>query len=118
MQQTKKGNNKKKKHKISTKLIVNNIKTVAENKKSQYPELFSRVDGQDLLAREAHYHSSCYNNIILLDIPNDIQDICNNNSDTKISMEAHSSAFSYLCTYVQDSIIEKCNVERMTMLKE
>ena len=74
------------------------------------------MDGQDVIAREAYYHSSCYNNIILRNIDDNIQD--SNKSDTKIAQEAHSSAFSFLCAYIQDSIIDKSNVERMTMLKE
>ena len=59
-----------------------------------------------------------YLNIILQNLADDIQDGCSNKSDTKIAQEAHLNAFKYLCTYVQDSIIDKCNVERMTMLKE
>ena len=88
-QKEKRQQQEEKTHKVSTELIKNNIKTVAENEKSQYPELFSRVDDQDLLAREAHYHSSCYLSIILQNLPDDIQDGCSYKSDTKIAQEAH-----------------------------
>ena len=100
--------------KCVTKTAEESIKQSAEQKGDEY--ILGKVQHIDLVAKEAHYHSSCrkdytrskdrYGTVLSVD-------------QTCVEEQAaHADAFEKLASYVEDSITERGNVERMTMLTE
>ena len=77
--------------------------------------LLGKIEGFDLLAREAHYHNSCRR-----DYTRKHERNVNKEPDESAAAQlaAHSEVFRYICEYVEEHIIKGCNVERVTMLKE
>lgn len=68
----------------------------------------------DLVAKEARYHLACYHQFVPPEGP-----ASTSVSGTEKAMHmAHDDAFRYICRYVEESIIQGCQVERITMLKE
>ena len=99
--------------KCQTKNAENKIKAVAE--KLQDHNMLGKISDIDLTAREAHYHPSCRKSYT--------RDFyrhkkSNANVETKKMITAHNSAFQYVCEHIDNYIIKKGNVERITMLKE
>ena len=101
--------------KCVTRTAEESIKRAAEEQQDE--DVLLKIQGIDLVAREAHYHNSCRKSYTRR------EDSRRKDSaviDAKAIEEnnAHATAFQYIALYVQESIIEGSNVERMTMLKE
>ena len=76
----------------------------------------AKVNETDLVAWEAKYHMSCYKAFTRSESRNVSQTpTC---QKSKNEQKAHAAAFTYLSEYIQDSIIKRANVERLSMLKE
>ena len=76
--------------------------------------LLSKIIDQDLVAREAHYRSSCRRNYTRLE-PRHTR---HEGSDAHKITSAHNEAFDFSIQCVDDQIIEEQNVKRLTMLNE
>ena len=100
--------------KCVTKTSESSIKTAAQVKGDD--TLLKKNQGQDLIAREASYHSSCQRNYTRGDPHKKSRSEAN--EETRSQHTAHENAFHQLCDYIKQSIIINCNVERVTMLKE
>lgn len=98
--------------KCITKCAEDSIKNAATDKNDH--ELLCKIQNQDLVAREAYYHSACRKNYTR----KDTRHVSHSNSDSTKSQKAHGDSFEYLCRYMEDHILEGQNVERLTMLKE
>lgn len=98
--------------KCCTTTASDSIKTAASRKQDH---ILAKVLNRDLAAREAHYHASCRKEYTRVGDRNEnsVKDI-----NTVQEQNAHSEAFEYITEYVQESIIDGANVERMTMLRE
>ena len=70
----------------------------------------------DLVAREAHYHRSCYRLFTHEDERNSTQ--ARGDEESKDRNISHAAAFEYISDYINESIINNSNVERLGMLKE
>ena len=77
--------------------------------------MLGQITDYDLQAREARYHPSCRKNYTRLQERN-INEV--ENPKVKQEQEAHKAAFDYLCKYVDESIIKRANVERVSKVKE
>lgn len=99
--------------KCLTKTSEQSIKTAAETR--QDLDILRKVQGVDLVAKEAHYHPSCRKQYTRT-----LQRHQQSNKDSKSIEEqnAHKAAFEYISKHVKESIIDGCNVERMSMLRE
>lgn len=89
------------------------LKATAE-KLSDY-RMLGQIAHFDLKAREAHYHPTCRRNYTREGDRNKNKKV---HIEVKQEQEAHQAAFEHLCQYVNESIIQRGNVERVTMLKE
>ena len=78
-------------------------------------KMISLIENYCLIAHEAHYHHTCRKDYTRSDARHLKSET---NSDRNELLEAHNYAFEYICDYVKTEVIENCNVERMTMLKE
>ena len=79
-------------------------------------DLQAKVNDIDLIAREAHYHRSCYRDYTKDDDRNTTQ--YRGDEEAKKMNDAHAAAFTFLSDHINKSIIEDSNVERVGMLKE
>lgn len=65
------------------------------------------------MAREAWYHNACRREYIR----SDAKHVSHKDSEASKSIEAHQSAFDFLCVYIEKYIIKGQNVERLTMIR-
>ena len=68
-----------------------------------------------MIAREAHYHTSCRKNYTRAD---DRHEHCDKDERVVEELNAHQNAFDYVSSYIEENLINGCTVECMTMLKE
>ena len=88
-----------------------------------YYRILGKIAGMDLRAREARYHESCRRSYVR---DENREHHMRKGSVTeeqetagqKEQRAAYLRAFQFLCEYVEHSIIEEGNVERMTMLRK
>ena len=66
------------------------------------------------MAREAWYHNAYWRNYTRTDA----RHVSHKDSEATKSIEAHQSAFDFLCVYIKKHIIEGQNVERLTLIRE
>ena len=78
-------------------------------------KLLGKILNGDLIAREAHYHTSCRKNYTRAD---DRHEHCDKDGRIVEELNAHQNAFDYISSYIEGNLINGCTVERMTMLKE
>ena len=99
--------------KCITKTAEDSIKKAAEEKQDEH--MIGKTQGIDLVAREAHYHNACRKDYTRLEARH-----ARSGSDigTIEEQSAHLTAFEYIAAYIRAIIIEGCNVERMSMLRE
>ena len=86
----------------------------AAQRKQDYKLLGKMLNG-DLIAREAHYHTSCRKNYTKAD---DRHERCDKDERVVEELNAHQNAFDYISSYIEDNLINGCTAERMTILKE
>jgi hypothetical protein len=92
-------------------------------KKNDYV-LLGKIEGMDLLAREARYHESCRKTYVRNDerihhrSEDSKQDGEGSSDNVKEQRAAYEAAFQHLCQYVTLNIVNGGSVERMTMLRE
>ncbi len=91
------------------------ILNIAKENKNEKPEIYALVNGADLRAKEARYHHLCYLNFTqkertILYEPKDIK--------AQQCLKAHEATFLHIVDYVQRSIIDEMNVERMSMIRD
>lgn len=98
--------------KCVTKCAEESIKKAANDKCDE--DMLLKIQNQDLVAREAHYHNLCRRKYTR----DKTRHTTHENSEATKSQEAHKDSFEYLCRHIEDSILERQNVERLTMLKE
>ena len=76
-------------------------------------QMIALTENNCLIAQEAQYHPSCRRDYTRSDARNA------NTNTTQIELqEGHNQAFEFISNYVQKEIIDNCNVERISMLKE
>ena len=68
-----------------------------------------------MIAREAHYHTSCRKNYTRAD---DRHGRCNKDGRVFEELNAHQNTFNYISSYIEENLIHGCTVERMTMLNK
>jgi hypothetical protein len=83
-------------------------------------ELLGLISGESLISCEARYHDVCHRNYTgkvssasEFDHPPVPQ-----SDETKGTKDAYGNAIEYICTYIQQNIIDCGTVERMSMLYE
>ena len=81
----------------------------------QDPKILCLID-LDLVAKEAKYHKSCYE--AYMPPEKGSTSFASSDEAVKENYAAHEAAFQHVCEYIQKQIIEGCNVERITMLRE
>ena len=86
----------------------------ASQRKQDHRLLGKKLNG-DLVAREAHYHTSCRKNYTRTD---DNHERCDKDERVVEELNAHQNAFDYISSYMEENLINGCTAERMTMLKE
>ena len=86
----------------------------ASQRKQDHRLLGKKLNG-DLVAREAHYHTSCRKNYTRTD---DNHERCDKDERVVEELNAHQNAFDYISSYIEENLINGCTVECMTMLKE
>lgn len=89
------------------------IKLAAEKKDDT--EMLRKVAGEDLVAKEAHYHEECRRAYIKILTK---QDQDENFAEESECHAAHTEAFQYLCEYIQKEIVKGASICRISMLKE
>lgn len=106
--------------KVKIEIPIKCVTTTAEKtmKKSSKRKRDFKMEGQiagvDMKAREAHYHPSCRKDYTRKEDRHKKK----NDEKTKAEQEAHQAAFEHLCKYIDDSIIKRSKVERLSMLRE
>ena len=122
--------------KCVTECSEENIKECARYKNDY--SLSGEIEGVDLIAREAQYHETCRRKYVVrrTNLEDDVEqevdddsrsvplpveidfmaDIAGGNLNEKKT--AYEKAFNFICTYVNDHIIEEGSVMRMKMLHE
>ena len=85
---------------------------------SQNYDIIAKVEGVDLIAREAKYHESCRGKFIRPFSHSAKKDTESKDPLFGERRAAHDAAFLYLSRYVQKHIIGEGNVLRMTMLRD
>ena len=103
---------KQKLTKCVTKCAEDSIKLAVASRCND--KLICKVEGQDLVAREAWYHNACRRKYTR----SDARHVSHKHSEASKSIEAHQSAFDFLCFYIEKHIIEGQNVKRLTMIRE
>ena len=98
--------------KCVTKIAEESIKRSAESKHDF--EMLSRVRDVDLVAREAHYHSTCRK--AYTRPPDNRGKSIDPKADA--TTEHHREAFDYLSEHIERNVITSYVVESMTMLRE
>lgn len=105
--------------KCVTETADSSIKQAAHAKNDN--SMIAQIGDIDMRAREVYYHNSCRRMYTRSDVssrhPSSLETE-NKRTEELACQEAHENAFSYICNYVEQSIIVGCNVERMTMLRE
>ena len=79
--------------------------------------MMRKISGEDLIAKEAHYHEECrkgYINISRLLS----HDNSKENQEDDERRSAHKEAFSILAEYIETEIIAKSTVVRISILKD
>lgn len=99
--------------KCVTSTAAESIQEAAEQKKDF--ALLGKIKDVDLCAREAYYHNSCRKSYTRKDDRHAHYEV---DEELVEQHTAHQEAFDYICSYVQEHIISKCKVERLTILKE
>ena len=99
--------------KCVTKNADQSIRAAAQRKQDH--KLLEKMLNGDLIAREAHYHTSCRKNYTRAD---DRHERCDKDGRVVEELNAHQNAFNYISSYTEENLIHGCTVERMTMLKE
>ena len=99
--------------KCVTKNADQSIRAAAQRKQDH--KLLGKILNGDLIAREAHYHTSCRKNYTRAD---DRDERCDKDGRVVQELNAHQNAFNYISSYIEENLIHGGTVERMTMLKE
>ena len=102
--------------KCVTKTAEDSIKRAAETK--QDGDILLKIQGIDLVAKEAHYHASFRKNYTQSVNSKEVPKEQESNEAQAAMKAAHKAAFENLCGHVNTSIISGGNVERMSMLRE
>ena len=89
-----------------------------EPQTKQDGDILLKIQGIDLVAKEAHYHASFRKNytqsVNCKEVPKEQE-----SNEAQVAMKAaHKAAFDKLTEHVNKSIISGGNVERMSMLRE
>jgi len=97
-----------------------NIKRCAREKKDQ--DILGKIEGIDLIAREAVYHESCRRDFVRptrqrVEVAMRVEDR-EGLGESREKKAAYDAAFHYIVTYVQENVIKMGVVLRMTMLGE
>ena len=100
--------------KCVTKTARESIFAAAESRRDE--TLLCKIRGQDIVAREAHYHSCYRKQYTRLQTRHPPP----KKPESFKSKEACANAFEYICKYmyIEDSIITGQKVERLTMIRE
>ena len=107
-----KGVNKRSKLvKCVTKTSEHSLKVAASAKDDEI--MLRKIGGEDLIAKEAHYHEECRKSYI------NISRFSNNSAINEHSefQEAHKESFIFLADYIENEIIKNSTVVRISMLK-
>lgn len=84
--------------------------------------LFRMVQGEDLFAREAHFHPSCRNKFNLkylkLIESKSTLEADDDYVEQKSTLEAHQKAFSHVLDYIQQTVIQENDVVQLSSLVE
>ena len=99
--------------KCVTKNADQSIRAAAQRKQDH--KSLGKILNGDLIAREAHYHTSCRKNYTRAD---DRHEHCDKDERVVQELNAHQNAFNYISSHIEENLIHGCTVERMTMLKE
>ena len=97
--------------KCETKEAEKSIREAAVEK--QNFSVLGRIEGLDLVAREAYYHERCRRELV-----RDIKRHQGRDASFSRRNEAHREAMEHVCQYIEENIIQKAQVERMTMILE
>ena len=87
------------------------IKDAAERKSDC--DLLHKIRDEDLIAKEAHYHNTCRK--IYTRVRDSKDQSASHDTDVQC---AHRNAFTFICDYVEQTVVRGANVTRMTMLRE
>lgn len=98
--------------KCVTKTASDSIFAAAEAKQDE--TLLCKIRGQDIVAREAHYHGCCRREYTRLEQRHPQP----KSPELLKSKETHSDAFEYICKYIEETIITGQKVERLSMIRE
>ena len=98
--------------KCETTTAENSIKAAAESRNDE--TMLCKIRGMDLIAREAHYHNHCRRNYTRMDCRNPTF----KTSETSQILDAHTEAFAYISSYIEQTILAAQMVERLSMLRE
>ena len=77
-------------------------------------EILRKVRDQDLWAREARFHNCCRREYTR----SSSRHTSHEDSESTRSQAAHSEAFQFICSYIQDHILVEGKVERLSMIRE
>ena len=106
--------------KCVTKNADQSIGAAAQRKQDH--KLPGKILNGDLIAREAHYHTSCRKNYTRADDRNERCDkderVVEELNANQNAFSAHQNAFNYISNYIKENLINGYTVERMIMLKE
>ena len=102
--------------KCVTKTETQRQNRAAETK--QDGDILLKIEGIDLVAKEAHYHASFHKNytqsVNSKEVPKEQE-----SNEAQVALKAaHKAAFDKLTEHVNKSVISGGNVERMSMLRE
>ena len=93
-----------------------NIKQAARDKEDF--QMLGKIEGIDLIAKEAVYHGSCRREYVRGDDPRRTHSEINEETRKANKRNAYDEAFQYLSKYVADNIINDGVIVRMSMLKD
>ena len=101
--------------KCETETAQNIIKECATDR--QDFKLLGKIDGVDMLAKEARYHESCRRNYVRRDDRQHHQTCCSDSVASKTEQKAaYGNAFDVVRQYVEKAVLQSGTVVRMSML--
>ena len=84
--------------KYVTKNADQSIRAAAQRKQDH--KLLGKILNGDLIAREAHYHTSCQKNYTRAD---DRHELCDKDERVVEELNAHQTAFDYISSYIEEN---------------
>jgi len=102
--------------KCLTELAETTVKQCAR-KKADF-EMLGKIEGVDLIAKEARYHETCRRYYIRKSERRHHSDDETSTGQTSQQLAAYDDAFKWLCKYIKEEIITLGKVERMSMLRD